>query len=816
MAKKLKFQTHDFDIGSQNPVQVNVRQDEVDDSLRPVGPPAAAGNAPGALLGSVTCKGRHVVISTLNGDVYVTDPLKDAAVKACSLDYDVTSAVNIDGGMLLMSGLSGEPPCRLSLDFETGEAAIETPLPRHCAPRLERVDDGVLSIPLPARKLKGSYSRAARSLIPDDLHTLTEDYSTAYRDLCGLAASRHRFIQPVMARVTARDSRGIMLYRSAPVLITPQSGAQLTETSRPLGGDSLNEVEASAIQAVPFSIGIVFPQDMSSEWRKRVALVEVETSEQIHPVTFSLPAAARIESAGSQSASVVMSVPGVDASAGGIAAEGSEMRRRITGVLMNADKALAVAHSMALPSVALTVTGIYRASSPDCRRQVDTIMATASQVPEAAMTAPGGLMLNYPHTFSASCAGSAGGKILWGNVTARMFGGYTVAEQSVAATSAVARQAATSVITLDDGRMLVDSTTEKVMTTKELSPLIVFPHPSAVKVTIMTGTKMWEAALRPTPCRRMAYALASDLKPVTPSVETGMHVVPDASVVTMHYPEAVAISDAAAPPEIEAMVTAAPGAVTAIMPELRAGSSLDIMRRHFYVFSRGGISSVTAGGSPLRLTPVMLDHRAVMMPQSVCAAADSVLAVAGGDLVRISGNKVTTLLVNTGPCSLGRCGRYGEVWLVSASSDPTLIFNPATGYAYYRTDVYPEEMMASGDRLLLRLADGTLLDASAERSEPMNVELTFRICLPRARAVRAFGVRALGRQVEGKIILAADNGVHSPDGAYRIVDFDVDGSLNRPLESRVLAHPFRYVTLGIRACVSHDFRLESAWCATLT
>ncbi|MDE6484927.1 MAG: hypothetical protein K2L14_06005 [Duncaniella sp.] len=815
MAKKLKFQTYDFDVSSQNPVQVNVRQDSVDGSLRPVGSPAPAGNAPGALLGSVGCKGRHVVVSTLDGDVYVNDPLKDAAVKAGTLDCDITSAVNVEGGMLLMSALSGEPPCRLTVDFETGEAAIEKPLPRHGAPRLVRIDDGVLSVPLPARKLKGSYSRTDRSLLPDDLHTLTDDYAMAYRDICGLAASRHRFIQPVMARVTARDSRGTMVYRSAPVLITPQSGAQLTETSRSLGGDALNEAGAATVQAVPFSIGIVFPAAVPSLWRERVAIIEVETSEQIHPVTFSLPSAARIESAGSQSAALVVTAPGVDAASGGIAADGSEMRRRITGVLMNTDSALSVAHSMPLPAGASTVTGIYRASSPDCSRQVDSVIATASLLPADKASSTDSRLLDYPHTFSAACAGSAGGKILWGNITAKMFGGYTVAEQSVGTDSSTAAVAATSIITLDDGRMLVDSITERVSVTKELSPLIVYPHPSAVKITILTGTKMWEASMRPTPCRRMAYALASDLRPVIPSVNAGMHVVPDAATVTEHYPATVAIADTAAPLEIEAAATAAPGAITAITAELRAGSSLDITRRRFYVFSRGGISSVTSGGSPLRLTPVMLDHRAVMMPQSVCAAADGILAVAGGDLVKISGNKATTLLVNAGPCSLGLCGRYGEVWLVSASVDPTLIFNPATGYAYYRTDVYPEEMISAGDRLLLRMADGALLDASAEQSGSMDVEMTFRICLKRAKAVRAFGVRAYGGTVKGKIILAADNGIHSPDGVYRIVDFDIDGELNRPLESRVAAHPFRYITLGVRASVSHDFRLEGAWCATL-
>lgn len=794
---------------------MNVRQDAADGSLRPVGRPSSVGTAPGALLCAVACEGRDVVISTSEGAVYITDPLKSAPALVAELDCDIAAAVNVDGGVMLMPALEGESPRRLEVDYHSGEAVMVSELPRDGAPRLVRVDDGVLTRPLPARKLKGAYSRTDKLLIPDDLHALSDDYATAYCDISGLAAARHRYIQPVMARVTARDSRGVMLYRSAPVLITPRQGAQLIEAARPLAGDTLSELEATVLQATPFSIGLVFPAEIPAVWRERVALVEVETSEQIHPVTLTLPSVSRIESASSGVSTLWLSAPGVDTAAGGIATEGSEMRRRITGLLMNSDTALAVAHSMPMPSTAATFTGIYRASSPDCHRQVEAVMSAASHVPSGSSTTPAPWQLNYPHTFSAACAGVSGGKILWGNLHSRLFAGYTVAEQGISVSTGTSSLPATCVVTLDDGRMLVSSVTEKLTVTSQISPLIVYPHPSAVKINIILGMKMWEATLRPTPCRRMAYALSADLRPVTPATVLSMHIVPDASVVTDHYPEATAMADISSPLEIEATAIAATGTVTAITPELRAGSSLDIMRRHFYVFSRGGIASVTAGGTPWRLTPVMLDHRPVMMAQSVAEAADGIIAVAGGDLVKVAGNRVTTLMVNTGPCSVGGCGHYGEVWLVSATDDPTLIFNIATKYAYYRKDIYPEDMLTTGDRLLLRTSDGQLLDASSEVSMPAEVELTFRICLPRARAVRAFGVRMFSQTFDGKIILAADNGIHSPDGAYRVVDFDIDGELNRPLEARVLTHPFRYITLGIRAKVSHNSRLESAWCATL-
>lgn len=816
MAKKQKFQTHDFDIGAQDPIQVNVRPDAVDGALRPVGHPALIGLAPGALLGAVACDGRDVVVSSSGGHLYVTDPVSDAPAEVASLDEEITAAVEVDGGLLLTADHTGTSPRRLEVDYRSGRATLQAPLSRHGAPRLVRIDDGVITRPLPARKLKGSYSRTTHIIEHDDMHDLTRDYADVYCDVCNLASSRGRYIQPVLARLTARDSRGALLYRSAPVMIAPAAGVQLLEAERPLTGQDFNEAGSVTLQAVPFSIGLCFPAQVPAEWRQRVATLEVETTVQLHPVSFQLPSVVHISIPASGSATLVMTAPGAHTTSAGIADDGSLMRRRVETLLDNQEKAFTVARSMPFPEEWSTVTGIYRAGASDCRAEAAPAFAASSAADRDMDGAPAPWMLNYPHTFSAACGTSGGGMVMWGCITTRLFDGYTVAEQSISVSPVSSALPATSIITLADGRMLVDSVTETSAVPTELSPLILYPHPTAVKVTIITGTRKWEAALRPTPGRRMAYALATDLKPVTPSAELGMHIVPEGRQVTERYPSVVAVASLTSPLDITATSVAGEGTVTAVTSALRCGSSLDISRRHFYVFTRGGILSVTAAGDYHRLTPVLLDHRPVMMAQSVAEGADGVLAIAGEDLVRVSGNKVTTLLVNTGPCSVGRCGRYGEIWMVSAVSDPTLIFNPVTKYAFYRKDLYPEEMLTAGERLLLRTADGKLHDASEEQSSPMPVEIRLRVSMPRARAVAAFGVRLICSGFSGRIYLAGDNGVHSPDGAYRIVGFDVEGELNRPLESRVAAHPFRYVTLGVSGRLAADARLESAWCATKT
>ncbi|MDE5786087.1 MAG: hypothetical protein K2H98_06080 [Duncaniella sp.] len=816
MAKKQKFQTVNFDIRAQDPMQVNVRHDAADGSLRPVGPPASCGRAPGALLGAVACDGRDVIVSSAGDRIFITDPAKDAPVEIAAHDGEITAGVGVDGGMLLTGDHAGTSPCRLDVDYYTGAATLDTPLPRHGAPRLVRVDDGVLSRPMPARKLKGIYSRTAHIIEHDDMHDLTADYAEAYCDLCDLAAARSRYIQPVIARLTARDARGTIVYRSAPVMISPASGVQLLEVERTLGGQDFNEAGGVTLQAVPFSIGICFPAEVPAAWRSRVATLEVETTSQLHPVSLKLPSAVRVSVSASGSATLAVTAPGADTASGGVAGEGSIMRRRVESLLGQQEKAFAVARTMPFPSVPAPVSGIFRAAGADCRAEAMAVSDARPADAENASDQPAAWMMNYPHTFSAACGAAGGGMVMWGCVTTRLFDGYTVAEQSISISPATSAQPTTSIVTLADGRMLVDSVTETSAVSAELSPLIVYPHPAAVKVTIITGTKKWEAPLRPTPCRRMAYALASDLKPVRPSVEQGMHIVPEGSSVTERYPSAVAVAPLSSPLDIVAAATAGDGRITAVTPVLRSGSSLDISRRQFYVFTRRGIMAVSVAGNPARITPVLLDHRPVMMAQSVAESADGVLAIAGEDLVMVSGNKVATLLVNTGPCSVGRCGRYGEIWIVSAASDPTLIFNPATKYAFYRNDLYPDEMLNDGARLLLRPADGRLHDASEELSRPMPVEIKSRICLPRARAVGAMGVRLICSGFSGSIYLAGDNGIHSPDGAYRIVAFDVEGELNRPLESRVVAHPFRYVTLGISGRMSADARLESAWCAIKT
>ncbi len=816
MARKATSNVYDFDTGSQDPMQVNVRLDASGGSLRPVGRPQKVCDVPGSVLGVVACDGRDVIFTADDGKVYATDTSDGKTEQVMKADVDFTAAVNVSGGPLLTADLSGMSPVRINVDKSTGKAvACRLPDRRH-APRLSRVDGGVISRPLPERTLKGTYSRSSVMLHPDDLHSLTKDYSTAYCDICNLAVAAGRYVQPVIARVSALDSGGQVLFRSAPVMISPDSGAQLTQVSRQLSGAGLNIVKETMLQATPFSIGVTFPPGFASTWGDIVASVAVEVSPQIHPVNLDMLSAARIEHAGSDDAVVTLTAPGLSVTSGGIAREGSEMRRRVEAVVMNIDEAMRVARTISWNNgtTPADVTGIFRAETVGCEAETRAMGELISQAAGDSSCELPLRLLNYPHTFSAACGGVSGGKMLWGGLTARLFDGYTAAEQSVKHSSVTSPVSLTSIVTLADGRHLVNTVTDSYMILSQLSPLIVYPHPAAVKITIIADGKKWESALRPTACRSMAWCLADDLRPVTPVTDAGNTAVPAGDEVLMRMPGAVALAPVVAPLEVGAVVEVGREAVTAVTPQVRAGSSLDVRRHHFYVFTRGGISAVTAGSGSKMLAAVRLDYRPVMTGAAVTEGADGVFAVAGEDLVKVSGNKVVTLLENTGPCIAGRAGTLGEIWLVSASSDPTMVYNPATQYACYRTDVRPEELITAGERLLLRLQSGEVLDASAETAVPMTVSLTFRRSFKRAAAVKAFGLRLFSSDFKGKVILAADNGIHSPEGAYRIVDFDISGALNRPIESKVLAAKYRYVTLGVRATVSPDTRLEAAWFAT--
>ena len=366
----------------------------------------------------------------------------------------------------------------------------------------------------------------------------------------------------------------------------------------------------------------------------------------------------------------------------------------------------------------------------------------------------------------------------------------------------------TAVVTLDDGSQLVASDTLTGQIPATFSPLLTYPHPRARQLTVMVGRKAFTVNLRPTPDGRMAYALAADCRPIEASTTLPMHIVPSADAVISDYPDCVAAASSGNPFVLLSVGRCGQGEVSALTPAPRGNSSLDFARRRFYAFTSRGICSLAVGSGLKSVVATLIDGRPVISSDAVCMIEGAVAAVAGKDLVIVKGNSVRTIVSDCRCMMLGWNVSQRELW-AAGHPEGILVANTTTDDFYIRDDVSPSGFLTDSGRLYLLTPDGYVSDASAEVASLKRITLVFRSSLPKRSCVNGLCVRIFGESIDGTVSLTADNGVHTPL-AYRLVEFRLAGSLDRPLESRVYAHPFRYVTLTINAIVSADTRLHRA------
>lgn len=809
-----KHTIYEFPLGKAAEPRLNVRINRDDGLLAAVGSPAVKGRAAGRLLAAVSADAGDVVISTDGQSIHATVANSSSAlpVKICDMDHAAVSAVNVPGGVIVTTGSAGDNGQLINVDSATGEASALLPVDREGAPRAVRVDDSPATALIQSMKLKGVYTSRSKELDPSDIAMLTSAYADAYEAVSGAAAARHRFIQPVIVRIVARDSRGCVVYRSCPVMIAPDNGPQCTFVDRTLSDAGFAVTEATKLSATPFSIGLEFPDGDFPGWRQRVATIEVEVSPQIHPLDFAGKSQASFTSFTATTATLRVSAPGMALPSAPVAGDGTEYRRRVEGTLCRLDSLMIPAWSVNAGAVSAseTVNGIYAAATADCRRQLSTLLSAIAKRPDTADADTQALVsLSYPHSFGAETAAVNGDAMLWGGLTARLFDGYPVTEYATSAEKRLSgTTACTAVATMDDGRRLVTSTTLQKLLPDRFSPLLTYPHPRARELTVMVGMKSFTVTLRPSPDHRMAYALSADCRPFSADTAMDMHVIPAADLILESYPEAVVLSSAGDPYALRAICRCGAGDVKAVTAAARANSSIDFGRRRFYAFTTQGICSVAADASLNSLTATLIDPRPVASHLAVCGVDDSVAAVAGRDLVTVKGNAVKTVMRDCGACMPGWNATASELWLAPPSGGSIIVIDMLTDDHYFRDDVDPVSMLSVAGKLLMACDDGKILDAADERPSLRTISLTFRSALPKARSINGVCVRLFGGKIDGTVSFTADNG--NSRLAYRLVDFRINGSLDRPLEGRVYSHPFRYVTLRINATVSADTRLHRA------
>lgn len=671
--------------------------------------------------------------------------------------------------------------------------------------------------------LSGTYDRRSTALDYSDSVTAGREAAYIYRWLANRAMTSRRFIQPVMASYRLIGMNGEVLYSSCPRLLTPDAGVQLTSMRFNLTGEYLNRISDTRISAETYSIGVRMTQAPTEVWRATVRSVEILVSPQLHPLAEGTNACqcplGEFDAAGSRGV-LTVHLPGVS-TALKPCEPGGWLHTKVLGVLSRMEISMRCAATLT-PAEAGTEGCTVPATDPALERceeemdRLDTIFA--SPLPAKGPAAEMKRRLSAPHHMCARTGSRDGDIVMWGDLTATLFEGYSVAEMTVAARqlSEGAVPTASSVTTGRGKCRQVKALTMRRLEPEALSPLIVYPDGEASELTVTTPDATLKFPLKPSPCGAWSYWLNPDGLPV--EIHKGTQdafAVPAALPQILEWEDAVAVAHVDAPLMPLAVAQSGTGGVRALAPGRRAGSSMELTRTRFHAFGPSGIASVTVGSDRTRLTSTVIDNRGVECAAAVASTSSGVAAVAAGVPVIVSGNRVTTLCKGFRATRLGWNAPRGELWIFGVdgytsgdTDDMAVVLDMATGRFHTRSVGHVISMASIPSGLRMITAGGRMLDAGTETgAEDVDVEYCVRIPSDGSPGEwRDLSVGITGEIRSGSLALRGDCGMRD-DGSPAIVALGITGPLYHPVVHRLMHPHVHFLTLVIKAKTGKPFSI---------
>ena len=661
-------------------------------------------------------------------------------------------------------------PLRKRYEWVKADDISDFPVPYS----LKRVDTDLYSSAIPAISLKGDYTSRSGKLTVTDASTLGKAMGEAYCALSDKAMTARAYIQPVIARYRVRGKLGDILYTSAPVLITPDEPLQASEVVFTLSGDSFNRTSETVLTAKGFKLELspLAPMEDVNGWNKTISSVEIFVSPQFHSY---IPGVAPAHSFGmftSASGALTVNLPGVDPSPL-VAQKGSRLETRVASALSRIDEVL---HP-------------YESERPDTLTEISNLRKLLSDSLHE-VGADSRILADFipPHGFSAECAASGGDVIMWGNLQARRFDGYSVAEIAAKIDITSGAVPAASIVRFSDGSSVVNSS---ILSHPPLSfsPLIVYPHRDACEVEIRVGARSVKLPLSPAPGGEWSYYLSPSCLPVAFDTDTEGFVVPAASPPTIRHPDLIAVSRADDPMRLCAVARCG-GKVNALTPTALPVSSWDFARANFYAFTEGGINAVTVNSRRDSLSAARIDSRCVESAEAVALTPEGVMAMASGDLVRINSNRVRTLIPSLGADRVGWSSPFGELWCVTDGDPVIQVVNADGKQLFTRDDISVAHIHTSPYGLFGKSADGELVELSWESPAESTVRYKVRLPVkPSKRRLLRLVLPVFADNASGKVVVSADFGDAS---SHPLATLDIQGSLAHPLVATIPtpARPF--------------------------
>lgn len=263
----------------------------------------------------------------------------------------------------------------------------------------------------------------------------------------------------------------------------------------------------------------------------------------------------------------------------------------------------------------------------------------------------------------------------------------------------------------------------------------------------------------------------------------------------------IGIADVADPLRLTARARICRGDILRICSPVGSAGGWNYGRHHLLAFATDGVYAVSVDGPLLKISSTRVCAEGIARADAVTASPHAVYAVtSNGSLLAFTGSKVRSVASPVAsPIAVTWCGRYGE--LIVLGSGGVMAAIDREQRASLRTLFRAERLVDPG---MAVDSTGALRDLADEADAPVVVKWQ------RREPMRA---GALRRRVTWVIDTAAAAGLTLTllaDGGgspQRIIELNVDGAVNSPLEAVCSCPRRRYVTAALRGTLTPPARL---------
>ena len=674
------------------------------------------------------------------------------------------------------------------------------------------------------RQLLGNYTHWSGRLNEADEMQLTTDLREAYIELHGDVSQSGYYLQPVVAKYQLLDVDGVVLFESAPVFISSSEGFQCVDSltsSVAVGGGRYGDLNGFTISAKGYRIGVDVPNDFESQWKDVVSSVRVMVSPQLHLLDYGASSSYRLEGATATEGVLRAYIPGL---AHEMVADTMRREEMVKAMIVNFESRADLLTIIHTPFSGVVAEGLtfkplaVKDLKDDCRELSNVLLKRVALTAETGYNHFLMRAISLPHTFSATAVIATGDVVSWGGITPLRYGGYPI--QMFARESSMGAWRANIKVSFSGGQETVvwrGEGTDDVPVS--FSPLLSYPHPDATEMEITVsypdGTvKSRKCAL--SPVGDVAVYLEKSFTPILLTEEKEAYVVPAVVPVTSFHAGTIVTSKLASPMTITSVLPLTQGQIVSITPVMRSSSAWDFARTHLYAFSTAGIYAVAINSSRKVVAAHVLDSRGVLSQNAVVNTGEMVVAIAGGDMVKVVGSRTETILAATMIRELGWNMCYRELWGVNDTGEVSVM----TSGGIYRRDLKVKSVFTSSGGHMYLLSEGRLYDASVEEhGEKTEIYWQGRILSDEVvtakmlRGTRQYRPVLISWQLfsssaEVVLSLRGDNGV-GETASSPLVKLKINGRLNAPVPARVVA-PGRYaLDVEVMGRVSADTGFES-------